>query len=248
MFRGIPKLFAYTARLIKVSPHRSSDAIVAYHLLSDIVNAANHILYHYLTLTLEEDFLQKSGRGTPYQKWALVNNENFHNFDNKVRSLISVVYEIYNKYDVLYSCELGARSRNSGDWFTHVGQNYVACTISTGETTITISEINFNGWLSKDGVLFSSIRANLRKRALLITDDLPFNEKMGQQFIIKSDVSIKNRAVLNDLQQEGEVNVKSMKVSIERLGGWLKRNYSINDVCKNHINDIGRYTDCRLDK
>ena len=242
MFRGIPRLFAYTARLIKTTPNKSSNAIVAYHLLSDIVNSAIHVLYHYLTLTLEEDFLQNSSRGTPYQKWAIVNNNNLRNFDQKVCSLVSIIYEIYNKCDV-YSLKdsCAGRLRNSGEWFTHVIHNYQACVIREDEPKLTISEINFNGCLSKDGVMFSSIRPRLLERALLIKGDLSFQDKVEQRFIIKSDVSIQNRAVLNDLQREGEANIKSMKASMERLGGWLKRNYTINDVCKNHVRDVNEY-------
>ena len=248
MLRGIPELFAYTARLVKACPHRSSNAIVAYHLLSDVVNAANHALYHYLTLTLEEEFLKNSHYGSPYQKWAIVNNDNFRDFDNKVRSLVSVVERIYTEFDEpseLYpygADSYGSRARNSGDWFTKIRHYYAGCVIDTEEPKLTLSELNFRGWISTAGVLFSPKRPSLLERKYFIMKyDEPLANLFEQRYFKKSEISIHDRTILKELLKEGQENVKRMKSSLERFGGWLRRNYTINDVCKSHINDTSNY-------
>ena len=60
LYEGIPEFIDFAISLVERKPKRNSLAIVAYHLLEDIVNAAEHGLRHYLTLTLEEGFLQNS--------------------------------------------------------------------------------------------------------------------------------------------------------------------------------------------
>src|SRR5262249_34225229 len=72
-----------------------SLAIVVFHLLGDLANAAELALTHYLPLTLTEDFLQNSSIGPPYQKWAKFTNEDFHELDLALVRLLPVVWKAH---------------------------------------------------------------------------------------------------------------------------------------------------------
>jgi hypothetical protein len=81
---GLPALFDYVAGGIARTQHRASLALVIHTLSEDVINAADHALTHYLPLTLAEPYLQNSGIGTPYQKWAKFTNEDFAKLDECV--------------------------------------------------------------------------------------------------------------------------------------------------------------------
>ena len=70
MLEGLPSLFEYVIGVVTRQRQRGSLAVVLYHLLGDVVNAAEHALTDYFPLTLSESFLHNSSIGTPYQKWA----------------------------------------------------------------------------------------------------------------------------------------------------------------------------------
>jgi hypothetical protein len=48
-----------------------------YMMQVDVINHYRYALDHYLTLTLDESFLQNSSIGPPYRKWAHFTNEDF---------------------------------------------------------------------------------------------------------------------------------------------------------------------------
>src|SRR5262245_39929592 len=48
-----------------------------YLMQRDVINHYDYALDHYLTLTLQESFLQNSSIGSPYQKWAYFTNADF---------------------------------------------------------------------------------------------------------------------------------------------------------------------------
>jgi hypothetical protein len=54
----------------------------------DVINHYRHALEHYLTLTLNEPYLQNSSLGTPYQKWAYFTNEDFRMLSFAVHNLL----------------------------------------------------------------------------------------------------------------------------------------------------------------
>jgi hypothetical protein len=54
----------------------------------DVLNHYRHALTHYFTLTLTEPYLQNSSHGTPYQKWALVVNQNFDLLSFAIHNLL----------------------------------------------------------------------------------------------------------------------------------------------------------------
>lgn len=87
IYKGIPELFEYVIGLEERRPKRDIESIIVFNLLRKILSATEHAIIHYFTLTLSEPFLQNSQHGSPYQKWALVTNENFQRVDQYVKSL-----------------------------------------------------------------------------------------------------------------------------------------------------------------
>ena len=92
MLEGLPSVFDYLISGVTRERHRGSLVVVLYHLLGDVVNAAEHALTHYFPLTLAESFLQNSSLGTPYQKWAKFTNDDFRKLDECVRRLIPAAW------------------------------------------------------------------------------------------------------------------------------------------------------------
>ncbi|WP_437739162.1 hypothetical protein WMF39_25820 [Sorangium sp. So ce1504] len=81
MLEGLPAFSEYVIRISTVARGRpcGSLALVVYHLLGDMANAAELALSHYFPLTLTEPYLQNSSLGSPYQKRATFTNEDFGN-------------------------------------------------------------------------------------------------------------------------------------------------------------------------
>jgi len=58
------------------------------HMLQNrVLEAYRHALFHYLYISLDEDYLQGSSYGTPYRKWMIVNKENFVDLNKKIKML-----------------------------------------------------------------------------------------------------------------------------------------------------------------
>lgn len=59
-----------------------------YMMQVDVLNHYRYALTHYLTLTLNEPYLQKSSLGTPYQKWAFFVNKDFELLSFAIHNLL----------------------------------------------------------------------------------------------------------------------------------------------------------------
>lgn len=121
IYKGIPELFDYTVELEKQRGKekscRDSLAIVTYHLLCEAAYAAERAMLHYLTLNLSESFLQNSHHGTPYQKWVKVTNDNFHEFDLCLKSVIKrIEYILQTKTSIYMSSHAVTYMRNAISW------------------------------------------------------------------------------------------------------------------------------------
>ena len=55
---------------------------------SDVLNSYRYALDHYLPLSLDKPFLQKSSLGTPYQKWAKFTNDDFNALSFAIANLV----------------------------------------------------------------------------------------------------------------------------------------------------------------
>src|SRR5260370_40853869 len=59
-----------------------------YMMQVDVINHYRYALEHYLTLTLNESYVQNSSLGTPYQKGAYFTNEDFAMLSFAVHNLL----------------------------------------------------------------------------------------------------------------------------------------------------------------
>ena len=72
-----------------------------YMMQVDVINHYHYALEHYLTVALDEPFLQNSSRGTPYQKWALVTNEDFETLSFAVHNLLRYTSRLIHETECL---------------------------------------------------------------------------------------------------------------------------------------------------
>jgi len=79
-----------------------------YMMQVDVINHYHYALEHYLTVALDAPFLQNSSRGTPYQKWALVTNEDFETLSFAVHNLLRYTSRLIHETECLV--HMGGRS------------------------------------------------------------------------------------------------------------------------------------------
>ena len=205
IYEGLPEFFDYSVDLVKRKPFRDSLAIVTYHYLAEVVDAATHALQHYLTLTLTEQFLQNSHHGSPYIKWAYVNNGNFSRLDKNIKMLIPLIVDIYGETTILRG-----GSKTPYRWFDNVLNGYCSCLISLNEPVLALGSISFKNWFDGEKWMYTS--------------------PMAEPPVVTSyTVSIEDRTVLEEMQQDGCERVALMNASLSQLALWLQNNYTIID-------------------
>jgi hypothetical protein len=217
MYSEIPELFDYTIRLVQLKPKRCSLDIVVFHLLGDLVYSANHALTHYLTLTLQESFLQNSHYGSPYKKWAGATNDNFKEVAASVKALIPIVEKLY-----FYPTDLADRGdgiKVAPQWLRRVRDEYDCCEIKA-DNCLTLSSINLRDWIDLESGWF---RCCSFLRYI-----------MEHPVVTRTDMDIADRSVLVELQSIGLIRVNQMRASYDSFAGWLRRNCTIEDVTALH--------------
>lgn len=228
MFSGIPELFKFTINLIEMRTKRDSLSIVTYHLLGEIVHAAELALFHYLPLTLDEDFLKNSHIGTPYQKWAKFTNDDFERVTQNVTALIPAVRALYSEISDAQGADEGSYKRACG-WFGEVKREYSSCLINSAEPSLVCSAIIFDNFLDTTTGLF------VRPERLPL--DLPI--------VAKSVIDISERSVIANLQSVGIPRLEEIRESVELLAVWLKKNYTISDAITSYREPISDRLHCR---
>ncbi|MEI6206716.1 MAG: hypothetical protein WCP20_08040 [Desulfuromonadales bacterium] len=206
MYEGMPEFIDFAVDLVKRKPYRDSLAIVAYHFLAEVVDDATHALRHYLTLTLSEPYLQNSHHGSPYKKWAYVNNDNFNRLDQHIKMLIPFIESIHAE-----TRTLKGDSKSPYRWLDTVRDEYVSCKVDPDEPIFTMSSISFKGWF--DGNNWNNLRP---------LEEFPV--------VTSFSVSIEDRSVLSEIQHVGLERVGLMKASLTQLAGWLQKNYTMHDI------------------
>jgi len=207
IYEGIPELFDYAVELVKLKPLRDSLAIVAYHLLADVLEDADHALRHYLTLSLSEHYLQNSYHGSPYKKWAYVNNDNFGMLDKNIKLLVPFIEKIHSEI-MSDPTKLGHDSKAPYRWFHAVREEYVSCLVNADEPILTLYSISFKGWF--DGQNWDN-PVRLSEHPVVTSHTVP----------------IADRLVLVEIQQTGLKRVVKMKASLTQLANWLQINYTM---------------------
>jgi len=210
IYEGIPECFDYAVALVKRKPFRNSLGIVAYHLLAEVLDDANHALRHYLTLTLSEHYLQNSHHGSPYKKWAYVNNDNFGRLDKDIKMLIPVIEKIHAEI-MSDPAKFSNDSKGPYRWFHSVREEYVSCLVNTDEPFLALSSINFKGWFNGEKW----------------DNPMPLSEP---PVVTNHSVPIANRLVLDEIQHTGLQRVEKMNASLTQLADWLQINYTMAGV------------------
>jgi hypothetical protein len=237
MLEGLPSLFEYVIGVVTRQRQRGSLAVVLYHLLGDVVNAAEHALIHYFPLTLSESFLQNSSIGTPYQKWAKFTNEDFQNVDQCLRRLIPAAWEWYDQtinrplheggIDLANPeswFEKSAAIKDAWHWFHVVKTEYTCCFVNSDEPALTLSAINLNGWVDwTEG------------RFLNVCNRPPWDPPQRVPPIITKSVrDIADRSAVTELQRVGLARLEELREANGRFAGWLRANYTMEEITAPH--------------
>src|ERR1043166_2152290 len=72
-----------------------------YMMQVDVINHYHHALEHYLTVALDEPFLQDSSLGPPYQKWAFFTNEDFGELSFTIHNLLRYTSRLIHETECL---------------------------------------------------------------------------------------------------------------------------------------------------
>lgn len=82
-----------------------------YLMQMDVLNHYNHALAYNFTISLNAPSLQNSSRGTPYQKWASIVNENFSALTFAVHNLLRYTGRLVHDAGCMMTVGQGATSR-----------------------------------------------------------------------------------------------------------------------------------------
>lgn len=217
MYEGIPELFDFVIGLVEYKPVHDSWAIVAYHLLSELLKTAHHALVHYFTLTLNEEFLQNSHIGAPYQKWAKFTNDDFQAVDKCLKALLPVISHMYSEISNVDYSYGGGSTRSEWIWLETLKKKYTCCQINQGNPSLTLSTINFDGWLEHSRKKFGNV----------------YSFKTAP-VVIKTKLHIADRSILIEQMNVGKARLDKMMDSLDRLAKWLEANYTIAEVTATH--------------
>ena len=213
IYKGIPELFEYVIGLVERRPKRDIQSILAFYLLREILDATEHYIIHYFTLTLNESFLQNSHLGNPYQKWAKTTNENFQKVDINLKSLEPIIAHILFSQTDLDSSVDGFKKLMF--MFCRLNKEYACCEVNLDKPFLAVSAISFYGWLdTTSGSLIPKPRGHL---------EFP-------PTVIKSEIPITDRTVLKKLQRAGHKRVEKLRILLMQFAAWLEANYSMGDI------------------
>ncbi len=227
MLEGLPLLFDFPVIASARERLRSSLAVVVYHLLGDVVNAARHALTHYLPLTLTEEYLQNSSLGTPYQKWARFTNEDFETLDQCIRRLLPAAWNWYYESS-------GEERRRSGtdkdawNWFHQIKIQYASCVVDPIEPKLTVSALSSVGRFDPVDRRFLSVWNQWQKEGF----------ERPPPIITKSVRDISDRSALLELQQSGLARLSEMQRHYAELGEWLETSCTMGDITASHRNTL----------
>ena len=218
MYEGLPDIFNFSASLVKSKPQRDSLTVVVYHQLGDILNAAEYALTHYLTLTLNEPFLQNSHIGTPYQKWASVTNKNYQLLALCIKSFLPTAMTLYSEID-----DTGGQ-KSAFTWFHSVYEEYISCEVNSEKPALTLSVINLSDWIDPDNERF-----------------LRLSKLCEPPIITRSEVSLYDRSVLTEIQNDGFSRIAEIRILLAKLASWIDRRYMLSDLTAPHKGVISKF-------
>jgi hypothetical protein len=230
VFEGLPSLFVYLIGGVTQARHRGSLVVVLYHLLGDVVNAAESALTHYFPLTLAESFLQNSSLGTPYQKWAKFTNDDFQKLDQSVRQLLPAAWSWYE--EAVDRPNRSAATKDAWHWFQAVNTQYAACVVNASEPALTISALNIADWVEPTG-----------SRFLNVVNRPPRDEREPPPIVTKATWDIADRSAVADLQRAGLTRLEELRGLTTQFAEWLRAHATMEEITTPHR---GTLSDCWL--
>jgi hypothetical protein len=233
VLEGLPSLFDYLIGGVTRERHRCSLAVVMYHLLGDVVNAAEYALTHYFPLTLAESFLQNSSIGTPYEKWAKFTNDDFQKLDQCIRRVIPVAWNWYDEAVHRPARELSAATKDAWHWFYTVNTQYAACVVDPNVPKVAISALNIGGWVEPTA-----------SRFLNVCNRPPWEDREPPPPIVTKAIrDISDRSAVADLQRAGLARLEELSGLNFRFAGWLRTQCTMDEITAPHR---GTLSDCWL--
>jgi hypothetical protein len=220
MLSGLPETCEYFVNLAIRQPKRDSMTIVLYHLLGDLINAAQHALDHYLPLDLSEPFLQKSSLGSPYQKWAKFTVEDFEDVDRCLQRLAPVAFQCYTRlFD--YDSPFQTSWKDAWCWFHQLQEGYRSCQIDRECPKLVYGELRISPFVDPEELSFLNVWTTpQRDKAPEIVD------------VIELDIA--HRGVVHELRCTGLDHLDEMRTALLRFAQWIRANYSIEDAVAHH--------------
>jgi hypothetical protein len=225
MLEGVPEFVDYVIATVPEQPAKSSLAVVAYHLLGDVVNASDLALTHYLPLTLNEEYLQNSSIGSPYQKWAKFTTEDFRDVDHTLQRLMPVAWQLYEGYVSATVPEPGRVKKSAWRLYAAINERYRSCMVDRDTPSLTMSVINPARLLQQVTDQRTCDRPEWKFRE---------SDADGEQTLLTLRVDISDRSVVTGLQRAGLERLGEMRASKGRFGEWLRSNYTMEDVTSEH--------------
>jgi hypothetical protein len=233
LLEGLPSLFEYIIGL--VTRHRRCDsmAVVIYHLLGDVANAAENALTRHLPATLNEPYLQKPNHGTPYIGWAHFTNRDFEMVDRCLQRLEHAAWKLY--MDAAWRMmanknvdRAGFRPISIKDtyvWFDVFNADYVCCVVKPFEPVLTVSAVNIESWLN----------AAAERRVKNRSSGPPLHGiEERPPVVTKSTWSISDRATVSELQAVGLTRLNEMRETTHRFASWLTANCTLEQLLAPH--------------
>jgi hypothetical protein len=219
VFGGLPNLFDHVSGVATRMRQRGSLQVVVYHLLGDILNAAEYALTHYFPLTLAEPFLQNSSIGTPYQKWAKFTNEDFQKVDHCIRRLVPAAWECYEDAE-----EPSASTKDAWHWFYSLLTAYNCCVVDPGMPALTLTMLHLDGWVDAVGGRFRNV---VNRPDWERTEPPP-------PILTKSACDISDRQAIADLQRVGLTRLEEMRRLNARFAGWIRAHCTMEEMTAPH--------------
>jgi hypothetical protein len=222
MLEGLPAFSEYVIRIGTVARARpcGSLALVVYHLLGDMANAAELALNHYFPLTLAEPYLQNSSLGSPYQKWATFTNKDFGVLDECVRRVVRAGWRAYE--EAVRSVDGDWSTKDAWHWFHSVYTGYASCIVHVEEPSLTLSTVSLVGWVAPGAHAFSNV---------VNRPDPPASTPPPVAFTTRG---ISDRTAIAEMRELGEANLRALRRLNHDFAGWLRDNCTLDELTAPH--------------
>ncbi|WP_437605501.1 hypothetical protein WMF20_30900 [Sorangium sp. So ce834] len=222
MLEGLPTLSEYVMCISTVARKRpcGSLALVVYHLLGDMVNAAEHALGDYFPLTLAEPFLQNSSLGSPYQKWAIFTNEDFSMLDACARRVVLAGWKAYE--EAVGPLDDDRSKKDAWHWFHSVYTQYASCVVSREEPSLTLSTVSLMGWVEPGTHTFMNVV------------NRPEPPASTPPIVALTTRDISDRTAIAELRGVGLGNLRELRRLNHQFALWLRSNCTIEELTAPH--------------